>query len=719
MNRTIPSQPRVLIADDQVDVLEALNLLLKAEGFQIDTAEAPSEIMKKVEKKEYDVVLMDLNYTRDTTSGEEGLDVLNRIQTLDSTLPVIVMTAWGSVDLAVEAIRRGAKDFIQKPWDNERLFAIVRTQIELGQALRIGQRLEAENELLRGDTENIPKLIAEAESMKPVLQLIRHVGPSDANVLILGENGSGKSLVAQALHAVSSRASAGMVTVNVGGLSEGVFESELFGHVKGAYTDAKTDRVGRFELADKGTLFLDEIANVPPGLQTKLLRILETGDVGGISPLGIVLELSLAGYYPFNANANDESGNNRHGTVNSATLTTDRDGNPNSAYSFSNTNINIGQGWDTPDGTVAMWIYQNNSGGVQRFLSDRSGSSNYLSLFVNTANEIGATMVNGAFVDIGQTMALTPNQWYHVAYTWGAGGMKLYINGILHDSDPSTQVWNANSDMLIGNSQAFSTQGWQGKIDDVRLYSRALTAEEIEDLVEAPSEPVQFTEVGAAAGVNDGGVGEGMAWGDYDSDGDLDFYVANNGASRLYRNNDDGTFTEVGNAAGVDDAGNGQGVAWGDYDNDGDLDLYLTNATSENRLYQNNGNGTFTEVGTSAGVNSTANSRGAAWGDYDNDGDLDLYLANAGSGNLLYRNNSDGTFTDIGGSAGVDDTGNSWGVTWGDYDNDGDLDLYVANAGSGEPNRLYQNNGDDTFSEIGATAGVDDNGVGIGVTWGD
>lgn len=278
MNRSIPSQPRVLIADDDPDVLEALNLLLKAEGFQIDSADAPAGIIKKLEQREYDVLLMDLNYTRDTTSGEEGLDLLNRIQTLDATLPVIVMTAWGSVDLAVEAIRRGAKDFIQKPWDNERLFAIVRTQIELGQALRLGERLEAENEFLRGDLASIPKLLTEAASMKPVLQLIRHVGPSDANVLILGENGTGKSLVAQALHAVSARAETGMVTVNVGGLSEGVFESELFGHVKGAYTDAKADRVGRFELADKGTLFLDEIANVTPGLQTKLLRILETGE---------------------------------------------------------------------------------------------------------------------------------------------------------------------------------------------------------------------------------------------------------------------------------------------------------------------------------------------------------------------------------------------------------------------------------------------------------
>jgi DNA-binding NtrC family response regulator len=230
----LSSQPRILIADDQEDVLEALRLLLKPEGFNIDSAATPQDILEALKRKDYDAILMDLNYTRDTTSGQEGLDLLNRIQELDSTLPVIVLTAWGSVDLVVEAMRRGARDFIQKPWDNERLFAIVRTQLELGQSLRIQQRLTAENELLRGDSKSFPKLIAESAAMKPVLQLISNVGPSDANVLLTGENGTGKGVVAQALHAVSERASESMVTVNVGGLSEGVFESELFGHVKGA-----------------------------------------------------------------------------------------------------------------------------------------------------------------------------------------------------------------------------------------------------------------------------------------------------------------------------------------------------------------------------------------------------------------------------------------------------------------------------------------------------
>jgi DNA-binding NtrC family response regulator len=268
--------PKVLIADDQQDVLEALRFLLKAEGFQIEAVTSPRAVLQNLEKSEYDAVLLDLNYTRDTTSGQEGLDLLERLRQMDSSLPVIVMTAWGSVDLAVEAMRRGARDFVQKPWDNARLLATVRTQVELGKSLRRAEKLEVENEILRGEW--IRDVIAESPAMKPVLQIIARVGPSDANVLITGEHGSGKGVIARAMHAASSRAQQPLVTVNTGGLSEGIFESELFGHVKGAYTDAKADRAGRFELADGGTLFLDEIANVPMSQQAKLLRVLETGE---------------------------------------------------------------------------------------------------------------------------------------------------------------------------------------------------------------------------------------------------------------------------------------------------------------------------------------------------------------------------------------------------------------------------------------------------------
>jgi DNA-binding NtrC family response regulator len=266
---------RVLIADDQRDVLEALRILLKGEGHQTESVTSISGIFNALQQRDYALLMMDLNYTRDTTSGQEGLEVIPKIQALDSTLPIVVMTAWATIDLAVEAMKRGARDFVPKPWDNERLLTIVRTQMELASALRKGRKLEAANKLLGG---NVPNMIADAPSMRPVVEMISRVAPSDANVLITGENGTGKSLVAQALHALSPRASHSMITVNMGGLSETLFESELFGHVKGAFTDAKTDRAGRFELADESSLFMDEIANIPLNQQAKLLRVIETGE---------------------------------------------------------------------------------------------------------------------------------------------------------------------------------------------------------------------------------------------------------------------------------------------------------------------------------------------------------------------------------------------------------------------------------------------------------
>lgn len=268
---------RVLIADDQADVLEALRILLKGAGIQSEPASSPTEVLTAVERSEFDAVLMDLNYTRDTTSGQEGLDLLTELQGLESTLPVIVMTAWGSVGGAVDAIRRGARDYIEKPWDNERLLKTLRTQIELGRALHRTQRLEGENRLLR--KEGLPDFLAKSKAMEPVLRIMERVGPSDANVLITGEHGTGKEVVARWLHAVSERAKNPLVTVNVGGFSTGVFESEVFGHVKGAFTDARTDRVGCFELADRGTLFLDEIANISLEQQAKFLRVLESGEI--------------------------------------------------------------------------------------------------------------------------------------------------------------------------------------------------------------------------------------------------------------------------------------------------------------------------------------------------------------------------------------------------------------------------------------------------------
>jgi DNA-binding NtrC family response regulator len=273
----MPVSPgRILIADDQIDVLKALRLMFKSAGYEIHTVTSPAGVMQAVDDGQFDLALIDLNYTRDTTSGNEGLDLLASLQALDVTLPVVVMTAWGNVELAVEAMRRGARDFIEKPWNNERLLAIARAQTELSRALRYGRKLEQELRLVSDGVR--PTMLAESRAMHSVLQIIARVSGSDANVLITGENGTGKGLLARVLHANSTRAAKPLVTVDAASLSETVFESELFGHVRGAYTDARSDRVGRVELADGGTIFFDEIGNVPLKLQGKLLRVVETGE---------------------------------------------------------------------------------------------------------------------------------------------------------------------------------------------------------------------------------------------------------------------------------------------------------------------------------------------------------------------------------------------------------------------------------------------------------
>ena len=268
---------RLLIADDQPHILDTLDLLLRPEGYVLVTARTPAETLLKLSESEFDGLLIDLNYTRDTTSGQEGLDLISAIRAREAHLPIVVMTAWANVDLAVEAMRRGASDFIQKPWENPRLLSVLRTQVELFHLTRRTQRLEAENRLLRA--EGAPDFIAEAPSMRPLIELMARVGPSGANILITGEHGTGKEVVAQTLHRLSPRAHRSIIAVNTGALPEGTFESELFGHVKGAFTDARADRIGRFELASGGTLFLDEIANIPPRQQSKLLRVLETGEL--------------------------------------------------------------------------------------------------------------------------------------------------------------------------------------------------------------------------------------------------------------------------------------------------------------------------------------------------------------------------------------------------------------------------------------------------------
>ena len=266
--------PRVLFADDHADVVEALRLLLGNAGFEAKGVRSPQAALDAVERFDPDCVLIDLNYTRDTTSGGEGFDLLSRLRRADPTLPVVVMTGWGSIEGAVEAMRRGARDYVQKPWDNERLVRTVATQVELGRAQRRGQRLAGANRHLNSTA--LKDFVAQSPPMRSVVELMDRVGPSEANVLISGEHGTGKEVAARYLHEVSGRADESFVAVNAGGFAEGVFESEMLGHVKGAFTDARTDRPGCFELADRGTLFLDEIANVPVRQQAVLLRVLET-----------------------------------------------------------------------------------------------------------------------------------------------------------------------------------------------------------------------------------------------------------------------------------------------------------------------------------------------------------------------------------------------------------------------------------------------------------
>jgi DNA-binding NtrC family response regulator len=262
----------ILIADDQKDVLDALKLLLKGEGFLCVPVQSPDAAIEAMKKQPFSLVILDLNYTRDTTSGAEGLELLGKIRALEPELPAVVMTAWGSVDIAVQAMRLGANDFIEKPWDNHRMMTIVRSQIELGEAKRKTKKLERENEILRGEDADF---IAKSPAMKHVLEMVTRVAPSDANVLLTGENGTGKSMLAQFIHARSTRSNKAFVKVNMGAIPDSLFESEMFGHVKGAFTDAKGDRMGRFELAEGGSLFLDEIANISLSQQAKLLRVLE------------------------------------------------------------------------------------------------------------------------------------------------------------------------------------------------------------------------------------------------------------------------------------------------------------------------------------------------------------------------------------------------------------------------------------------------------------
>ncbi|TQV71075.1 sigma-54-dependent Fis family transcriptional regulator [Aliikangiella marina] len=265
---------RILIADDQAHIRDSLSLLLEPEGYQITEAESPNTVISLIENESFDAFIMDMNYAKDTTSGDEGIELIQQIRKRDTDVPIIVMTAWANIELSVKAMKLGANDFIEKPWNNSRLLSLLDNQISLAHEKLTNQRL---SELNKQDNSST-SVIANAPSMRPVMQIIERTAASDANILLTGESGVGKSLFASLIHNLSLRKEAPLVSVNMGALSDSLFESELFGHQKGAFTDAKANRMGRFEMADKGTLFLDEIANIPKALQAKLLRVLESGE---------------------------------------------------------------------------------------------------------------------------------------------------------------------------------------------------------------------------------------------------------------------------------------------------------------------------------------------------------------------------------------------------------------------------------------------------------
>jgi len=260
----------LLIADDDEDIRLALNLLLSAEGYRIIEAENAKEVTLATSNQQVDLILLDMNFSRDTTSGQEGLAILAQLNALN--IPTILMTAWGSIELAVKGLQLGAKDFIEKPWHKIKLLNSIKQQLK---SVQITEQNQGYRQLL-SPTET-SSWVCHSANMLAIEQLINQIAPTDANVLILGENGTGKSLLAERIHQLSQRHNAPLITVNMAAIPDNLFESELFGHQKGAFTDAKQHRIGRFQLAEKGTLFFDEIGSLPLTLQPKLLRVLATG----------------------------------------------------------------------------------------------------------------------------------------------------------------------------------------------------------------------------------------------------------------------------------------------------------------------------------------------------------------------------------------------------------------------------------------------------------
>lgn len=266
---------KILIVDDDEGILSALKLLLKSEGFTTQAVTHPDQAITALQCDDFNLVLADLNFSLDTTSGEEGLKLIAAIRHLDESIPIVVMTGWGTIEVAVSAMKNGANDFVQKPWDNNRLITIIENQIKISFMQIESQKLIQQNQLLKEEVYLNKNIIAEAPATRDLVSKLQQIAKSDVSVLLTGENGTGKSMYARYIHDYSHRNNFPFISLNMGAITEGLFESEMFGHVKGSFTDAKSTRIGRFELADKGTLFFDEIGNTPISQQGKLLRVLE------------------------------------------------------------------------------------------------------------------------------------------------------------------------------------------------------------------------------------------------------------------------------------------------------------------------------------------------------------------------------------------------------------------------------------------------------------
>jgi len=289
---------RILVVDDDADVLQAARLYLKQHVEKVDTEKNPNSIPTLLKNNHYDLILLDMNFTEDVSSGEEGFFWLRKILEMDPSIAVVLITAYGDVEKAVKAVKEGATDFVLKPWQNEKLLATIMSSLKITESRREINSLQQQQKQLSSDIDhNYRDIIGKSAPMMEVFQTVEKVAATDANILISGENGTGKELIARAIHRRSQRKEKVFIGVDMGAISESLFESELFGYIKGAFTDAKEDRPGRFEIANGGTLFLDEIGNIPLSLQSKLLTVIQSRQVtrvGSVSSKKIDIRLICA-----------------------------------------------------------------------------------------------------------------------------------------------------------------------------------------------------------------------------------------------------------------------------------------------------------------------------------------------------------------------------------------------------------------------------------------